>query len=213
MARAGCIRSRPSCSACRSSSIATQPDTKVRFDPRMSRYRARGARQYSLSAARNCSGMRLGGVGRIMETHRDDNPSCSWPDRRVHLVCHRRTAELCRNLSPLVRGVFRSRRPQLRLHVVPAMRDDGDPRHRRLVRTESLVSVVRTEQLERRRPHRPAQATRVTCARHRAERHAFTHWADCAASASANQARCAIIMVVENCDSMEGRRDCLGDSP
>src|SRR5262245_4429341 len=109
--------------------------------------------------------------GGVKETHRDDNPSYSCLAYCCDIACRwsaerdRCTPERGRNLPPLVRGVFRPRRPQLRLRLVPAMRDDGDPGHRRFVRAKSLVPLVRTEQLERRWPHRPAEETGVACAR------------------------------------------------
>src|SRR5262245_64120325 len=110
--------------------------------------------------------------GGVKETHRDDNPSYSCLARCCDIACRwsaerdRCTPERGRNLSPLVRGIFGPRRPQLRLRLLRTMHDDGDPRHRRLVRAKSLVSLVRTEQLERRGPHRPAEETRVASARH-----------------------------------------------
>src|SRR5262249_23204563 len=56
-----------------------------------------------------------------------------------------------------------------------------DPGFRRLVRAKSLVPLVRTEQLERRGPHRPAQETRVASARRsrRTPRLLLSHCADC----------------------------------
>ena len=52
-----------------------------------------------------------------------------------------------RNLSPLVRAVLRpQRRQELRLHLVRTMHDDGGSRHRRFVRAEPVVPVVRPEQ-------------------------------------------------------------------
>jgi hypothetical protein len=105
--------------------------------------------------------------GGVKETHRDDNPSYSCFARCCDIARHwsaerdRCPPERGRNLSPLVRGVFRPGRTQLRLRLVRTMHDDGDPRHRRLVRAKSLVPLVRTEQLERRGPRRPAQETGV----------------------------------------------------
>jgi hypothetical protein len=146
---------------------------EVRFRPRSCHDIVRKTRHDVRCARRKtvleCDRVESGGV---KETHRDDNPSysclarCCDIARRWSTERDRCAPERGRNLSSMVRSLFRPRRPQLRLRVVPTMRDDGDPRHRRLVRAKSLVPVVRTEQLERRGPHRPAQAAGVTSARH-----------------------------------------------